>query len=204
MPLFNTYHANLFSVDSSVDTRYSDFLDAATSSRIDTHPVTSESFLPSADRQPFSTTVVSTSLTATPTGIIQQTTSTSTSFVSTAEHAPDLPENSSNRTFTNIDERYPMHTCIYNDCICNCINTSRDSITASYQVNLALSTLDPEADQGIIQSATDLAIELVERERKRRKYSRRQLTPSPVPFFGGQGISELLSRMLHDLRLLTS
>lgn len=198
------YHANLFSVNSSVDTRYSDFLDPATSSQMETHPTTAESFLPPSDHQPFSTTVVSTSLTATLTGIIQQTTSTSTSFLSTSESMPDFPENSSNRAFTTIEERHPMHLCPYNDCTGGCTNTPPDFVTASHQVALLLSTYDPDADPATIHSAASQAIGLLEREKKRRKYPSRQWTPSPIPFFGGQGISEPLSRILHDHQLLTS
>jgi hypothetical protein len=169
---------------------------------METYPV-SESFLPPGDHQPFSKTVVSTSLTTTPTGIIQQTTSTSTSFLSPPEPAPDFPNNSPNRPFTTTDEIYVMHTCRYGDCMGNCINTPTDSLATSHQVASILSTHYREADPATINSAVNDVIARLERDRKRRQYPARQWTPSPVPFFRGQEILEPLSRMFHYRQLLT-
>ena len=146
------------------------------------HPLTSESFLPRADHQPFSTTVVSTTMTATmATGIVQQT--ISPSLQSTPEAAASFAERSSSRTFPD--------------------NTRPDILTTTHQVASVLSTYDPDADPATLNSAVSLAITLLEREKIRREYPARRWTPSPVPFFGGQGILEPPSRTLHYRPLLT-
>ena len=196
-----------------MDTSDSDFLDPAshepssnyleTSSQMETYPAVSESFLPPADHQPFSSTLVATSLTATSTGIIQQTTSTSTSFLSTPEPVLDFPRDRSNRDFTTTSGMHPVCRSPNDDCNGDCHNRHTDIVTTSHLVASLLSTSYPSADPAIVDSAVNAAIGLLERDGRRREYPRRQWTPSPVPLFRPQGISEPLPCMLRYRQLLT-
>ena len=96
-----------------------------------------------------------------------------------------------------------MHSCPYDDCTGNCINTRQDLVTTNHRLTSLLYTYDPHADPATVHSAANRAIELLEQAKKGRENPFRQWTPSPVPLSRGQGTLESLQRMLHYRQLLT-